>query len=376
MITDLLIIGGGAVGLSLADCALREGLRVTVLDKGDMGRESSWAGAGMLTCRPRPRRTPGEFDYHDLKIFSCQLHVQWAARLLEETGIDVGYRVCGALELILTQESPAAQQSAIHEWIAACNERGVFARLINSADARRLEPSLTVDFAQAIEFPGEAQIRNPRFIRALLESIRKKGGQLREGAAVADLHVEAGRCHGVILQSGEKVPAAAVAVCAGAWTSQIPVLAQAVPGITKISPVRGQLLCYETRPEIARRLLTLDNHYAVPRGDGVVLVGATHDHAGFDKSITTEGTCELENFAHWLLPDLRQLKPVHMWTGLRPGLKGRHPLLGPVSKITGLYVSAGHYRNGLNLAPASAELVLATIVGRKPKIPVESWLPD
>jgi glycine oxidase len=379
MIPDLLIIGGGAVGLSLADLALREGLRVQVLDKGPMGREASWAGAGMLTCRPRPKRNNAEYDYHDLKILSVRMHAEWAKRLLEETGIDVGYRVCGAIELIAQQaDIPTQRQEAVsfQEWIDACNARGVRARMISTAEACKMEPALTGDFASAIEFPDEAQVRNPRFLRALLTSIKMKGGEICEGRQVADLLIENDTCRGVVLVNGERVSAKATAVCAGAWTSQIPALARAVPAITKIYPVRGQILCYQTDPKLARRLLTLDNHYLVPRGDGMLLVGATHDNAGYDKSITENGTKELQDFGHWILPELRKLKPLHMWTGLRPGLKGRHPLLGPVSKIPSLFVAVGHYRNGLNLAPASAQLVLASILGKTSEIPVKTWLPD
>ena len=374
-----MIVGGGVVGLSLADCALREGLSVKVLDKGPMGREASWAGAGMLTCRPRPKRNGAEYDYHDLKLLSVKLHAEWARRLLEETGIDVGHRVCGAIELIVhSNDTPTQRQAAasFQEWIDACNARGVRARMISAAEACRLEPALTRDFASAIEFPDEAQVRNPRFVRALLASIKMKGGELCEGRQVADLFIENDTCRGVVLANGEKLQSKAVAICAGAWTAQFPALARAVPAITKIAPVRGQILCYQTDPKLAQRLLTLDNHYLVPRGDGVLLVGATHDNAGFDKSITEEGTRELQEFGHWILPELRKLKPVHTWAGLRPGLKGKHPILGPVSKIAGLFINAGHYRNGLNLAPASAQIVLSTILAKTPEIPVKPWLPN
>jgi len=413
---DVLIVGGGAIGLCLADELLRGGARVTVLDKGPVGQEASWAGAGMLTCRPRYKATPGEADYYDLCGLSVKLHKEWSERLLSETGIDVGYRVCGAIELLAGSIGEASSRTSLlykealpdlppekeelrrnlDAFIATCNERGVRARKLDARQVRELEPQLC-EVAGGIEFPDEPQVRNPWFVRALAANVRRMGGVIREGVEVADLDlvpasgsnppgdrsVPATRANapgtrvvGVKLKNGEKIAAGAVAICAGAWAGQLPALVDAAPVTKKIEPVRGQLLCYQADPKLAQRLLTYGNHYIVPRGDGVLLVGATHEKAGFEKKVTEAGMEELARFGQALLPALTNVRLLKAWSGLRPGMKGRHPVVGPVTKIHGLYVAGGHYRNGLTLAPATAELLAALILKKTPRISVKMWLPD
>jgi glycine oxidase len=393
---DLLIVGAGIIGLSLADVALREGLSVTVLDKGGVAQEASWAGAGMLTCRPRLKRNPAQADYYDLALWSVRLHAEWAARLKSETGIDTGYRACGALEISRPQPSPTQMPSDLAEeetsgggdkntiskgntaeWIALCEMRGVPARWIDAAETRSLETNLCSDVAGAIHFRNEAQSRNPWLARALESSVRKRGGKICANVEVAALIADGSpECvRGVTTRAGETIHAGAVAVCAGAWAGQMAFLTERVPALKKVQPVRGQILCYQTEQGLASHLICERNHYMVPRGDGVLLVGATHEKAGFDKSTTLSGLAELERFAHSVLPPLQTLKPIKTWAGLRPGMKGRHPLIGPVPGVRNLFVSAGHYRNGVTLAPASAELLAAMILKRPLPLSPEAWLP-
>jgi len=394
---DLLIVGAGAIGLSLADVCLRAGMSVMVLDKGGIAQESSWAGAGMLTCRPRLKRDPSKPDYYDLALRSVRLHAEWAERLKEETGIDTGYRVCGALEISRPHPAPTAMPAELAEeetsgggdkstisknstadWIALCSARGVPARWVDADEARAIEPNLSADVAGAIDFPNEAQVRNPWFTRALEASIRKRGGELRTGVDVVGVVFanDGQTVVGVTTTTGEVIRAGSVAVCSGAWIGQMAFLTDRVPALKKVVPVRAQIMCYETNPKIATRLICERNHYFVPREDGVLLVGATHEKAGFDKTTTLEGFLELERFAHSILPALKDLKPLKTWAGLRPGMKGKHPLIGPVPGATNLFFSAGHYRNGLTLAPASAELLAGIMLNQPGPIAPDPWLPD
>ena len=389
---DLLIIGAGVVGLSLADCALRNGLSVCVLDRGEPGREASWAGAGMLTCRPRLRAAHGGVDYHDLTTLSVRLHAEWSARFKADLGIDTGYRVCGAAELIraeetadhdyagCTSDTEADPESIadVEALIQGCNGRGVVARRLSAEETRRREPALSAkDLAGSIEFPNEAQIRNPWLLRALVANVQRLGGTIRSGCEIADiaLNREGTRAAGVTLRNDEVISGGKVAVCSGAWTAQLPSLVKAAPRCGKIAPVRGQILCFQAEPDFLSRLITDGNHYIVPRGDGVVLVGATHEQAGFEKAVTEDGLAELLNFTRATVAGLAERKLIQHWAGLRPGLKGRHPILGPVPGISGLYVSAGHYRNGLTLAPACAELLVSAILKIKSDIPIGGWSP-
>jgi glycine oxidase len=264
------------------------------------------------------------------------------------------------------------------EWIAICRSRGVPARWIDEAEARQLEPALGAGVLGAIDFPNEAQVRNPWLARALIRAVSQRGGRIVEQARVEELVFDAAgrRVTGVKLINGTALSAGNVAICTGAWTGALDCVTKLAPELKKIQPVRGEILCYEGVPELARRLVCERNHYFVPRGDGVLLVGATHERAGFDASVTAHGTAELEAFAHAVLPALKSRAPAHKWAGLRPGMKGRHPLIGALPGVENVFVSAGHYRNGVTLAPASAELLLAQIVGRKPQVDPGPWLPN
>jgi glycine oxidase len=453
---DVLIVGGGVIGLSLADCLLREGLSVTILDKGALGQEASWAGAGMLTCRPRLRpaskqiaeemctgceqphpvteecgqaegrrpkaegrngtppgpplneggenggrpqaATPvsGEPDISDLKLLSVRRFPVWAERLKAETGVDIGYRVCGALEVLAPGEDAAEDRKRLADLAAGCTARGVRAEWRSGEELRQRERNLHREITGGLEFPDEAQVRNPWFLRALIASVKAKGARILEGHAVADVLVEgkkngtppgpplneggengdaSNRVTGVVLQNGEKIAAGIVVLCAGAWVAQFPSVVRAAPASGKIEPVRGQIIAYQADPKLATRLLTCGNHYIVPRGDGVILLGATHEKAGFDKMTTAQGREELENFSKKVLPNLSTCAILKTWAGLRPGMKGRHPLIGPVGKMTGLFVAAGHYRNGLVLSLATAEVLSAIIVKKTSPLSIEPWLP-
>ncbi len=374
-VPDLLIIGGGVIGLSLADRALRDGLRVKVLDKSTPGRESSWAGAGMITCRPRPRVREGIPDYHDLTLLAAKLYPEWTARLQAETGIDTGYRVSGALEL-LPQTLLDEEEQNVASLIAGGRERGMPARRIDQLELRQREPGLNAEiFSGAVEYTTESQIRSPWLVGALLSSIQKRGGSVEPEAAVADvtLSTDGSRATGVVLKSGRELPAGAVAVCSGAWAAELPALVKLAPACGKVHPVKGQLLCYNADPKLARRVMTCDKNYIVPRGDGIYLIGATHELSGFEKTPTEAGREQLTKFAHALLPGLKNFAPIKTWAGLRPGIKGKHPLLGEVRSTQRLFVACGHYRNGLTLAPATAELLNAAIQGRETAVGIEAW---
>lgn len=375
MSPDLLIIGGGIVGLTLAERALRDGMRVTVLDKAAPGREASWAGAGMITCRPRPRHREGVSDYHDLTLLSAQLYPELCARLQSETGIDPGCRISGALELLPLNPSDEEQTNA-ESLVAGGRARGIPVRRIDAYELGQREPALnSAHFSGAVEYTTEANIRTPWMLSALLACILKRGGTIESDAAVADLllNAEGTRTIGVVLKSGRRIEAGAVAICAGAWAGEFPTLNRLVPACTKVHPVRGQILCYNADVKLARRMLTCERQYIVPRGDGIYLIGATHELAGFEKATTDEGRVELTEFAHRLLPGLKNVSPIQSWAGLRPGLKGKHPLLGEARASKGLFLACGHYRNGITLAPATAELLVDAIRGRTPKISLEPW---
>lgn len=373
---EVLVVGGGLVGLSIADCCARAGLSVEILERERAGARASWAGAGMLMCRPWPKPPEGESDYHDLVFESIKLHEAWAARLLEETGIDVGFVRCGALELIGAGRAAPANDENIRRLLEGCAQRGIPAERITSAQARALEPKTALSaYAEALHFPSDAQVRNNRLGRALAVSCRQQGVQIREGQNVSDLWMESGGVRGVQMQDGSRIAGSKVVLAAGAWTSQIPSLVKAVPRAARIEPVRGQILCYRAPQGLCRRLLTAGHLYLVPRPDGVILAGSTMERVGFSTVTTPEGLAALKAFAESLLPDLKGIEPLMGWADVRPGLKGPHPLVGPVPGVDGLFVAAGHYRSGITLAPITGILVAEMIAGKPAPAMAEPLLP-
>lgn len=377
-VPEVLIVGGGVIGLSVAETAARRGLSVLLLERERLGARASWAGAGMLNCRPWPRTRPNQPDYFDLLLASSRLHEEWAARLREETDIDTGFRRCGAVELYTAAPEDAPRLAQLERLMAGCAERGVRCEKLTGSALHTLEPELNTSSpppAAALHLPGDAQIRPPRFVRALSLACRQRAATLKEGVAVTGLSLSNGRVTGVTASDGTRYSAANVVVCLGAWTGQLRELVQAVPRAARIKPVRGQILCYQTAAPLCQRLITVGERYLAPRPDGVLLAGSTTEKVGFEAVTTPEGQGMLRRFAETYLPALGGIEPLQGWADLRPGLQGPHPLLGPVSGLAGLYVAAGHYRNGLCLAPVTGEIIVSLIKGEPPPVSPEPWLP-
>jgi glycine oxidase len=384
-VPDVLVVGGGVVGLSVAESAARREMSVLLLERERLGARASWAGAGMLNCRPWPKARPkqpgaapcnAEPDYFDLLIASLKLHEEWAARLRDETEIDVGFSRCGAVEIYTHSAEDAKRLGQLERLIEGCEERGVPCKQLTASEVSALEPELnTRDVATALHLPGDAQVRPPRLVRALALSCRQREAVLKEGVAVSDLCIEDGRVTGVIAADGTRYSAGNVVICMGAWTGEFKALTRLAPRAASIEPVRGQIVCYQTPAPLCSHLVTVGERYLVPRPDGVLLVGSTTERVGFEAVTTPEGQTMLRYFAEKLFPTLLNNAPLQGWADLRPGLKGQHPLMGPVPGVKGLYVAAGHYRNGLCLAPVTGEIIVSLIRNEQPPVPPEPWLP-
>ncbi len=373
---DLLIIGGGAVGLSTAFCALQKGLSVKILDKERAGSRASWSGAGMLNLHPFPNPTPEKPDYHDLIAKGIELHKAWNAQLLEETEINTGFLRCGALDLVTSERIIEEGADKFERMLRACRERNIPATVLTPLEARELEPEINPDtFEYAIHLPQDGQVRSPRFCRALALACRQRGASIEEGVEVKELWIENGHASGALTISGERISAGKTLVCAGAWASQFQPLLDQIPRVAKITPVKGQITCYDVPKRLCSRILTAGHHYIVPRPDGVLLVGSTSERVGFDTVVTDEGQHTLKNFAEALLPALKQQRPVQGWADVRPGLIGSHPILGAVPGIENLFIAAGHYRNGICLAPVSGEIMACYVAGVTGPMKAERWAP-
>jgi glycine oxidase len=353
---DVLILGGGIIGLTTAYFLAREGVRIAVVDKGDFGQEASWAGAGILPPgSPAHARTP--FD--QLRAGSVALFPSLAAELRERTGIDNGYLRCGGLEFLGAGEAAAEQ-----EW----RGEGIRFELLDEAALRRLEPALLPGLGTACHLPDMAQLRNPRHLKALLAGCQALGVRLRPGCPVHGFerrgeHVTAVRSAEGSLRAGRYL------LATGAWTDALLEQLGWRPGIR---PVRGQIALLNTGAPAFRRILLHGPRYLVPRPDGRVLVGSTEEDVGFDKRTTAAAVQDLLALATGLVPTLAHAQVERCWAGLRPGSPDGMPFLGPVPGCDNLFVAAGHFRAGIQLSAGTALMLKELLLGRKPDV---SWEP-
>jgi glycine oxidase len=362
---DVVVVGGGAVGLSIAWRLAAERLSVTVLDKGEPGRESSWAGAGIVY--------PGNFEhaaspYDRLMALSARLHPEWAAELRELTGIDNGYLRCG--ELALATDEPLERTFAAEAEHRAA-ERVEVERL-TPAGLRTLEPELTGPWRAGWLYPGAAQVRNPRHGRALAEACRLSGVTVRAGCPALRLARDGDRVTGVWTAEG-LLPAAHVIVCAGAWSESL--LSEAGVNV-RIKPIRGQIVLVATPKPLISHIVECGPRYLVPRPDGKLLIGSTEEDVGFVKANTPGTMADLISFARTMVPGVAAATFETAWSGFRPHAGDGKPYIGAVRRLPGLLVASGHFRHGLHLSPATAVVIRDLILGRAPAVDLSEFRPD
>ena len=355
--SDVIVIGGGVIGLSVADALGREGLSVTLVERGLCGREASWASVGLLKPSNPNRRGPMQ----KLQRISLEMMPDYCADLREQTGIDPQYDRCRSIELLFNDqryrmalsEEQAAQKmpDGRPEW-----------QVLTPEQAREVEPCVSGDCLAALLCRATAQVRNPRLLRALVAACKSGQVRIQENTPVRGLLIEADRVTGVVTDR-ERFLADHVVLCAGAWSSQID---QRLGNTIRTYPVRGQVVLLNTAdcPE-ARFTHVIDRQgcYLVPRRDGLVLVGATVEpEAGYDRRNTPAAISKLIQEALSLVPALAGAGVAALWAGLRPGTPDRRPYVGTVPGLDGLVAATGHYRTGLALAPITAEIVADLIV--------------
>ena len=360
---DLIIIGGGVIGLSLAWELAGRGLVSQVFDQGPIGRASSWAGAGLV---PPPHRAK---DLNDptcmLRARSADLYPIWSQRLLDQTGIDNGFRISGGLDVALNSREEPALQSMTGRW----RKQGIRFELVDDIRAAQLEPELTKDFSKAFYLPERAQIRNPWHLRALQSACQNLGVTMHPHVPIQQLLVKNNSIEGIKTNHGE-FAARQIVVAAGAWSG--PLLGNL--GIhMPTTPVKGQMLLLDPGQILIHRIIEHEKCYLVPRDEGLVLAGATEEHVGFEDSLTDSAKGYLWNEAISLVPKLAQSRIVNHWCGFRPGSKDSRPYLGQVPGFSGLYVATGHQRAGLSLSPGTAESMADLITGQPTRIALDGY---
>lgn len=338
---------GCATALELSRRGVRD---VVVLERAVPGAEASSAAAGMLAAQIEAK----EDAERALFVRARSGYATWAAELREASGVDIGHRACGALEIALTPDEAATLRTRAE----ADRARGLRAELLDPSAARAIERELAPEITGAAWYPDEAQIDPPQLLRALVAAIGRAGVTVRSGATVAAIVEEGGRCVGVALDSREVLRADAVVLAAGSWSSLVPGAASAVPAVR---PVRGQLVMLEERPPGLSRIVFHRGAYVVPRGDGRVVCGSTMEDVGHRREVTAAGVHSILASAMRIAPRLGAAELARTWCNFRPLSEGG-PHVGK-SSLPGLFLATGHHRNGILLAKVTADTLADAVTG-------------
>ncbi|WP_030239974.1 glycine oxidase ThiO [Streptomyces sp. NRRL S-350] len=351
---DVLVIGGGIIGLAVAWRSAQRGLRTTLVDPSPGGGAGRVA-AGMLA--PVTELQYGEEPLLRLGMASNERYADFAAELTEASGgKDTGYRRCGTVAVALDSDD----REELRELHAFHRRLGLDSTWLTGREARKLEPMLAPGVRGGLHVAEDHQVDGRRMLTALLSAGERAGVVVHRAEAV-ELLVEGGRAAGARLGTGGSLTADRIVLAAGPHSHRLPGLPEGV--LPAIRPVKGQILRLRIpdayQPFLSRnvRAVVRGRHlYLVPRENGELVVGATTEEQGYDTTVTAGGVYELLRDAHELVPGLTELPLVETSAGLRPGSPDNAPLLGPTS-LPGLVAATGHYRNGVLLTPVTADLL-------------------
>ncbi|MFM8571999.1 MAG: NAD(P)/FAD-dependent oxidoreductase [Pirellula sp.] len=371
---DLAVVGGGVVGLSIAVACAKRGWSVCLIERSSIGKESSWAGAGIL---PAGATVRVEDPIEQLRQLSDALHQEWADWLLAYTGIDTEYRRCGGLYVARTAAEKATLLGNCLWW----DELGIEYQELDQEALRRMSPWVAPRSTPQTEanyywVPKDAQLRNPRHVAALRAACEKLGVKILENAEVQGMRVTgsviedvSGSIHN---EQGREFRVIADRYClaTGAWTA---LLLKPLGIETGIYPVRGQMQLYRfDRPHFSF-VVNEGHRYLVPRLDGRILVGSCEEEVGFQKATTEQMMSQLRSWALSVCPEIIRGDLEFEWSGLRPGSIDSFPYLGTLHPYRNGYIAAGHFRHGLHWSTATAVLMAAHMRGEPTAIDLEPF---
>jgi glycine oxidase len=358
---DVAIVGGGIVGLSAAWRARERGLSVTLLERDTVGRGTSHVAAGMLAPVAEAEFGVAGRRLLELGLRSAEMWPGFAAELREATGLEVGLLRTGTL--LLARDEDEARE--LERQLAFRRSLGLCAERLRPSAAREREPGLAPTVRLALEAPDDHSVDPRLVLGALHRACDLAGVRVRERAPVESVQLDGAgeRVTGLILRGGERVRAGQVVLAAGPWCGRIGGLPDAAR--VRVRPVKGQILRLRdpTGPGLLRRVVRFESGYLVPRADGRYALGATVEEKGFDLSPTAGGVYELLRDASELVPGIEELQLEELSVGLRPGTPDNSPAIGR-GALEGLVWATGHHRNGILLAPLTAELVVATLTSQ------------
>lgn len=389
--SDVVVIGGGAIGSCVAYLLARRGASVTLLDASTPGRATSASAGGLwplgeslgLGCGVIFHATKGPASNGDhapagpeplprlFMDFLCASNERFpalASELLALTGLDIESEVGTGLLYLLYDEGQQRHARAILDWLGGDRGR---VEAWTPAQVRARDPLVTGDLLGAIHFPGDNQVNPMLLAEALKRAALAKGARFVGEARARGLELARGRIDAVLSDAG-RFACGAVVNAAGAWSGQIAQLA----GVSiPVHPVRGQIVCTETlKAGTLRSNLSTRDCYILQKSHGEVIIGSTTEHRGFDTSVRYENARALAAGAVRAVPALRSATVKRIWAGLRPGTPDELPILGPDGRIGNLFHATGGFRTGIVAAPLTGELVAASVVGAPPPVPIEPFL--
>jgi len=347
---DCIIVGGGAIGLLTARQLFLRGVDVLLLEKGMLGGESSWAGGGIVSpLYP--------WHYSDavnvLAERSKKIYPELCKTLFEETGNDCELINSGLFTVVNSDQQDV---------LAWANKWHVTATAVDDLDAvRDIEKAVGSAVNKGIWMPDVLQVRNPKLVCALKASFEQLSIPYQEQEAVEEIIVKDNKVSGVRTKQ-KTYFTDKVIIASGAWSAQF----SATQAAVDILPVKGQMIMYKGAPSLLKRIILSEGHYVIPRRDGRILAGSTLEKIGFDKTISSVALDELHQAAVELVPLLENLPVERQWAGLRPGTEKGIPYICQHDDVQGLFVHAGHFRNGIVLGAASAELMADIVLQQTP----------
>jgi glycine oxidase len=359
---DVLVVGGGVIGLAIARALVRPKRSVLAVDRGALGGAASGAAAGVLAVGSGGEEDGPDFALRRAGLARC---APLAVALRDETGIDVEYDAHGVLDLALTDEDEARAGVRVERRRA----QGFVVERLDQAALRSAEPHANAAARGAVLFADDARLDPGRLVQALAASAVRRGAEVVPGVSVVDVERSGDRIARVRV-GGDWVAPGTVVLASGAWAARF----GGFPTPGDVRPARGQMLALRVGAGFVRRPLSRGLGYVVPCRNGELLVGATVEDAGFARAVTPTGVGLLLENLRGLVPDALDAPITRMWSGLRPYAPAG-PMLGPAPGTANLLLACGHYRNGILLAAITAEIVAALVDGTAPPAEAAPFLP-
>lgn len=351
-ISDILIIGGGLIGLSIArELHKKNAGKITIFERSEIGKEASFAAAGMLAPHAETEKLD---DFYYLCEESNNLYPQFAAELFDETDVNIELDRSGTLFLALNKFD-SEEIGKRFEWQ---KKAGLDVEYLSATETHKLEPFVSPDVLESLYFPNNWQVENRKLLHALHKYCDLKNIEIRENVEITDLIVEGENIIGA-KSIEQDYFAEKVILATGAWTSLIKSENLILP---EIKPIRGQMISFHTAKRLFEKVIYSPRGYLVPREDGRILIGATVEDVGFNKDLTQTGIVYLREIAFEIAPSLANLNIYEKWAGLRPISNDSFPILGEFSEIENLFIATAHYRNGILLAPITGKILADKIV--------------